>query len=83
LLPPDTLHADPHLAPLADNGGPTATHAIAADSPAIDAGNNVAGLDTDQRGSGFARVVGAAADIGAFELAGDGDAIFSDGFDGA
>jgi hypothetical protein len=29
------------------------------------------------------RIVGAAADIGAFELAGSGDTIFSDGFDGS
>ena len=58
---------DPKLLPLADNGGPTQTLALAADSPAVDKGT-ANGFDTDQRGSGFARVVGAAADIGAFEL---------------
>jgi predicted outer membrane repeat protein len=67
-LPADTLSADPLLGPLANNGGPTLTHALLTGSPAIDAGNNVAGLANDQRGSGYARVVGAAADIGAFEM---------------
>src|SRR5439155_25242161 len=37
-------------------------------SPAIDAGSNPAGLTTDQRGYGFARTVGPASDIGAFEF---------------
>jgi hypothetical protein len=68
VLPPDTITADPKLLSLADNGGPTLTHALAADSPAIDAGNNTAGLAYDQRGAPFARVYGAKADIGAFEL---------------
>jgi Chlamydia polymorphic membrane protein (Chlamydia_PMP) repeat len=58
---------DPHLGALADNGGPTLTHALLAGSPATEAGGSVAGLVTDQRGPGFARVVGLAADIGAFE----------------
>jgi parallel beta-helix repeat protein len=66
-LPADTLHADPRLLPLADNGGPTRTHALGAGSPALDAGNDSAGLDTDQRGPGFPRRLGAATDIGAFE----------------
>src|SRR5207244_246402 len=35
---------------------------------ALDRGANPAGLTTDQRGAGFARVSGAAADVGAFEL---------------
>lgn len=82
-LPVDTLALDPLLLPLADNGGPTRTHALAVDSPAIDAGNNVAQLEADQRGAGFARVAGAAADIGAFERQqADDDTIFKDGFDG-
>ncbi len=80
-LPGDTLSVSPLLGPLADNGGPTMTHALLAGSPAIDAGNNVAALATDQRGTGFARVVGVAADIGAFEVQVD-DTIFKDGFDG-
>jgi hypothetical protein len=59
---------DPLLLPLADNGGPTRTHALSSASPAIDAGNNSAGFATDQRGKAFVRVAGARADIGAFEL---------------
>lgn len=59
---------DPLLGPLADNGGPTFTHALLAGSPAIDAGSNPATLANDQRGPGFSRVSGAQADVGAFEL---------------
>lgn len=59
---------DPQLEALANNGGPTATHALKVTSPAIDAGFNPAGLTTDQRGPGFARSSGPAVDIGAFEL---------------
>jgi hypothetical protein len=77
-MPSDTLVTDdPGLQPLAYNGGPTRTHALRLDSIAIDAGNNAADLPSDQRGPGFARVVGTAADIGAFEFdarAGDGTA---------
>ena len=80
-LPPDTLDADPMLLPLADNGGPTWTMALASGSPAIDTGANPLALDTDQRGDGYARVAGAAADIGAYEVQTPGDVIFVDGFD--
>ena len=66
-LPADTLNVDPLLAPLGDNGGLTLTHALLSDSPAIDRGNNAAGLGYDQRGIGFPRVKGARSDIGAFE----------------
>jgi Right handed beta helix region len=55
---------DPRLEPLADNGGPTQTHALQPDSPAIDQGNS--DENTDQRG--VARPQGTADDIGAFEL---------------
>ncbi|MCX7557573.1 right-handed parallel beta-helix repeat-containing protein [Xanthomonadaceae bacterium JHOS43] len=72
-LPGDTLAADPLLGALANNGGPTQTHALGAGSPAIDAGNNVAMLATDQRGGVYSRVMGAAADIGAFEVQGGAD----------
>jgi hypothetical protein len=64
---------NPMLAALADNGGPTETHALLPGSPAIDAGDPsaMAGVgDTpefDQRGSGFDRVVGDGIDIGAYE----------------
>jgi Ca2+-binding RTX toxin-like protein len=59
---------DPGLEALADNGGPTLTHALKSDSPAINAGSNPDSLATDQRGDGFERVRGGRADIGAFEL---------------
>jgi hypothetical protein len=60
--------ADPLLGPLSDNGGPTRTHSLSADSPAIGHGSNLLNLVNDQRGGTFARVVGGAVDIGAFEL---------------
>lgn len=69
------IGGDPKLGSLADNGGPTQTHALLPGSPAIDAGNN-SGATTDQRG--FARRVdlpstpnatgGDGTDIGAYEL---------------
>ena len=66
-LPAGTITTNPGLAPLADNGGPTKTHALPADSPAIDMGNNEAALQFDQRGPGFSRTSGTRTDIGAFE----------------
>ena len=78
--PADTIYADPRLGSLLYNGGSTRTHALSPLSPAVEAGNNVAGLVTDQRGPGFARVIGANADIGAFELDLN-DVIFANGFD--
>jgi hypothetical protein len=81
-VPADTLIDDPLLLPLADNGGPTLTHAFDMTSVALDAGSNPNNIAFDQRGDGYLRVLGAAADIGAFEAPGDmPDAIFSDGFD--
>jgi len=65
-LPGDTLDSDPLLLPLAENGGPTRTHALAPASPAREAGANPADLATDQRGR--PRVIGAASDIGAVEM---------------
>ena len=68
---------DPRLAPLADNGGPaigagqqtSLTHALAAGSPAVDAGNCTgiegATITTDQRGAARPQVP--ACDIGAYE----------------
>ncbi len=78
--PDDTLTCDPHLAPLANNGGPTQTQALAFGSCAMDSGPVVSSDPTDQRGAGFARVVGPASDIGAFEIQTD-DTIFKDGFE--
>jgi hypothetical protein len=46
----DLVNTDPLLEPLADNGGPTLTHALEQGSPAIDAGSNAACPDSDQRG---------------------------------
>ncbi len=60
--------SDPGLGPLADNGGPTLTHALLAGSPAIGAGDTTSTEITDQRGAGFARLVGSNVDVGAFEL---------------
>ena len=67
----DTITAAPKLGPLADNGGPTQTMALLPGSAAIDAGDNAlvpAGLSTDQRGRGYARISGRAVDLGAFEV---------------
>ena len=66
-LPGATLQSDPRLWPLADYGGVTHTMALQVGSPAVDAGANPSSLASDQRGAGFPRVLGAAADIGAFE----------------
>jgi len=59
------ISVDPGLDSLAFNGGPTWTMALLPNSPAIDAGVNVVGVTTDQRG--VTRPFGAAPDIGAFE----------------
>jgi len=61
--------ADPRLGPLANNGGPTQTHSLLSNSPALDAADNcvtevthcgepnLPQLTTDQRGAGFNRMV--------------------------
>jgi hypothetical protein len=59
--------ADPVVGALAFNGGTTRTHALLPGSPAINTGSNPLGLATDQRGIGFPRVSGGAADMGAYE----------------
>ena len=78
----DLTNTDPLLNALANNGGPSETHSMLANSPAIDAGDPNAclvlvadlGLDSDQRGAGFGRSVDgkrngtAVCDIGALEL---------------
>ena len=80
--PPGTLTDDPLLGPLGYFGGLTYLHALAANSPAIDHGNNNAGLTTDQRGIPYVRQYGASVDIGAYELQPHSqDLIFRDGFD--
>jgi hypothetical protein len=68
--------ANPGLAALADNGGPTQTIALLLGSPAIDRGSNLLAVDpttdlrltTDQRGLGFPRISHNTVDIGAYEL---------------
>jgi predicted outer membrane repeat protein len=68
---------NPLLGALANNGGPTQTRALLPGSPARNAGDNcvtqtsgclAAPLTTDQRGTGFNRLVGSAVDIGAVEM---------------
>ncbi len=62
----DSAHpVDPHLGPLADNGGPTLTQALLPSSLALNAGFADGATVTDQRGA--ARPQGYAVDIGAFE----------------
>lgn len=79
------------LAPLADNGGPTWTHALLPGSVAIDAGDADAcaaapvgnldqrGRPRPQDGDGDGSAI---CDVGAYE-ADDADRLFADGFDGA
>ena len=78
----DQRNTDPLLGPLQDNGGPTFTHALLPNSPAIDKGKRNAipalALNTDQRGfprpMDFPTITNAAggdgSDIGAFEVQG-------------
>ncbi len=61
---PPASPINPRLAPLADHGGRTATHALYCGSPAIDAGVTTT-LPTDQRG--LARLFGTQVDAGAYE----------------
>ena len=69
---------DPQLGELADNGGPTLTHALLPGSPAINAGSNDLAVDSngnpllfDQRGEGFDRILDGTVDIGATEVQAD------------
>jgi len=60
---------DAGLGPLTNNGGPTQTRLPVAGSPAIDLGDPGFTVPaTDQRGTGFARVVNGRVDIGAVEV---------------
>ncbi|HEX3896861.1 MAG TPA: choice-of-anchor Q domain-containing protein [Rudaea sp.] len=81
-LPPNTITADPQLAPLAMHGGFTPVHAFNRTSPALDAGANPLELSIDQRGVGFPRTFGSSTDIGAYESQGvHDDEIFYDGLE--
>jgi hypothetical protein len=64
----DLPNTDPQLDALADNGGPTLTHALLPGNPIIDAGNCANGPATDQRG--VPRPRGDNCDIGAYESRG-------------
>ncbi len=66
--PGDQINTNPLLAPLANYGGPTLTHALLPGSPAINAGTNSGAPTTDQRG--IARPQQSTVDIGAFESRG-------------
>lgn len=63
----DLITGDAQIGPLADNGGPTWTHALLAGSQAIDAADDSLCPVVDQRG--VARPQGPHCDIGSFELA--------------
>jgi hypothetical protein len=71
---------------LQDNGGLTPAHALLPGSTAIDSGSNPLSVCCDQRlrrpgsDSPFERVIGEAADIGAYEV-GAGHRLFADGFE--
>jgi len=60
----DLLNTAAFLGPLADNGGPTLTHALLSGSQAIDNGDDTVCPATDQRG--FHRPYGTHCDIGAY-----------------
>ena len=71
----DQINTTPSLGPLQDNGGPTFTHALLQNSPAIDAGDPNFDPNAfnppmlyDQRGAGYDRVAHGHVDIGAFEI---------------
>jgi hypothetical protein len=61
-----TVHADPKLGPLQDNGGATDTLALTPGSPALGAGTNSSCALVDQRG--VTRPQASRCDIGAFEF---------------
>jgi hypothetical protein len=68
----DRVNVRARLKPLADNGGPTQTHALRHNSPAVDAGDAAACPAADQRGIARPqdgdRDGAAVCDIGAYEL---------------
>lgn len=81
--PSDLVGIDPRIGILRDNGGPTHTMALSYNSPAIDAGDDSACPDEDQRGVDRPQDgngdFSAICDIGAFELKGIPKVIQDDG----
>ena len=71
--PPGVL--DPQLSSLSNWGGPTKTHALNQNSPAINMGNPSPSPPTgfDQRGPIFGRILNQRIDMGAFEVGPDCD----------
>jgi hypothetical protein len=74
LIGANNLNGDPNLGALQNNGGPTETHELLSGSIAINAGANALAddpdgnpLTTDQRGTGFPRIVAGTVDMGAYE----------------
>ncbi|HLJ95199.1 MAG TPA: choice-of-anchor Q domain-containing protein [Gemmataceae bacterium] len=72
----DILNVNPRLLTLANNGGPTQTMGLGFShvgdpgypaNSAVDAGDNSSAPSTDQRGTGFSRIINGTIDIGAFE----------------
>ena len=64
----DTLAAA-GLSALSDNGGPTQTMKLAENSPVVNKGDNAKVVgNSDQRGAGYARIIGRIVDVGAFEV---------------
>jgi len=66
----DQINTNPLLGPLQNNGGPTFTHALLTDSPALNAGdpNFTPPPLYDQRGPGYHRVFSGRIDIGSLEV---------------
>ncbi|MEL6106616.1 MAG: FG-GAP-like repeat-containing protein, partial [Planctomycetota bacterium] len=79
--PGDLRDTDPLLAELADNGGPTPTHALLSGSPAIDAGAPTSGLFIEQQVVSDSET--GASSVSAADINGDGrvDVISSRGND--
>ena len=73
---------NPQLAPLANNGGPTQTHALLSTSPAIDRGSDSLANDffNDQRGNPFLRTSGVKVD-GSLRAADGGWSEFDRGYE--
>ncbi len=64
--PSDLTVVNARIGPLQNYGGPTKTHGLREGSPAIDAGDDASAPPDDQRG--VARPLGAASDIGSYEV---------------